>query len=66
MRPFDAEGALAFIRGRNDVDAAHVFLQGWSNGGSTLLNVMTRQGSNDGFRGAGRPTRGGGKGGRRR
>ncbi len=52
VRPFDAEGALAWLRGRDDVDAGHIFLQGWSNGGSTLLNVMIRQGSKAGFRGA--------------
>jgi dienelactone hydrolase len=52
VRPFDAEGALAWLRRRDGVDAGHIFLQGWSNGGSTLLNVMIRQGSKAGFRGA--------------
>jgi dienelactone hydrolase len=28
VRPFDAEGALAWLRGRDDVDARHIFLQG--------------------------------------
>ena len=52
VRPFDAEGALTWLRSRDDVDANHIFLQGWSNGGSTLLNTMIRQGSKAGFRGA--------------
>jgi carboxymethylenebutenolidase len=52
VRPLDAEGALAYLRGRADIDARHVFLQGWSNGGSTTLNVMIRQGANEGFRAA--------------
>jgi dienelactone hydrolase len=33
VRPFDAEGALAFLGTRDDIDAGHIFLQGWSNGG---------------------------------
>jgi carboxymethylenebutenolidase len=53
VRPFDAEGALAFLRGRNDVVRDRVFLQGWSNGASTTLNVMNREGARaDGFRAA--------------
>jgi dienelactone hydrolase len=53
VRPLDAEGALAFLRGRNDVARDRVFLQGWSNGASTTLNVMNRQGARaDGFRAA--------------
>ena len=40
------------MRGRPDVAANRIFLQGWSNGGSTALNVMTRQGANAGFRAA--------------
>lgn len=52
VRPLDAEGALAYLRGRTDVDARRIFLQGWSNGGSTALNVMIRQGANAGFRAA--------------
>jgi dienelactone hydrolase len=52
VRPSDAEGALAYLRGRSDVDANRIFLQGWSNGGSTALNVMIRQGANGGFRAA--------------
>jgi dienelactone hydrolase len=49
VRPLDAEGALAFLRGRADVAANRIFLQGWSNGGSTALNVAIRQGASDGF-----------------
>jgi dienelactone hydrolase len=52
VRPLDAEGALGFLRGRGDVAADKIFLQGWSNGGSTTLNVMIRQGGKDGFRAA--------------
>ena len=52
VRPLDAEGALAYLRGRSDVVGAKIFLQGWSNGGSTTLNVMIRQGAKGGFRAA--------------
>ena len=51
VRPLDAEGALAYLRGRRDVIASRIFLQGWSNGGSTALNVMIRQAA-PGYRGA--------------
>jgi dienelactone hydrolase len=52
VRPSDAEGALSYLRGRSDVVANRIFLQGWSNGGSTALNVMIRQGAQGGFRAA--------------
>ena len=52
VRPLDAEGALAYLRGRGDVTPSQIFLQGWSNGGSTALNVMIRQGNQAGYRGA--------------
>jgi dienelactone hydrolase len=53
VRPLDAEGALEFLRSRNDVARDRIFLQGWSNGGSTALNVMNRQGvRGGGFRAA--------------
>ena len=52
VRPFDAEGALTWLRGRDDVTANRIFLQGWSNGGSTTLNVMIRQADKSGFRAA--------------
>jgi carboxymethylenebutenolidase len=43
VRPLDAEGALAWLLARPDVQPARVMLQGWSNGASTTLNVMLRQ-----------------------
>ena len=52
VRPLDAEGALTYLRGRPDVAANRIFVQGWSNGGSTALNVMIRQGDRAGFRAA--------------
>ena len=52
VRPLDAEGALTYLRGRPDVVANRIFVQGWSNGGSTALNVMIRQGDRAGFRAA--------------
>jgi len=53
VRPLDAEGALAWLRTRSDIVAGNIFLQGWSNGGSTLLNVIYRQGmQTNGFRAA--------------
>jgi len=52
VRPLDAEGALAYLRARGDVTGSRIFLQGWSNGGSTTLNTMIRQGANGGFRAA--------------
>jgi len=48
VRPLDAEGALAYLRGRGDVLSDRIFLQGWSNGASTALNVMIRQRSGQG------------------
>jgi dienelactone hydrolase len=52
VRPLDAEGALAYLRTRSDVTPNRIFLQGWSNGGSTTLNVMIRQRTAAGFRAA--------------
>jgi dienelactone hydrolase len=52
VRPLDAEGALAYLRGRGGVIARQIYLKGWSNGGSTALNVMIRQGHEAGYRGA--------------
>lgn len=43
VRPLDAEGGLAYLVQRPDVRADRVMLQGWSNGGSTTLNVLHRQ-----------------------
>ncbi|RXH14866.1 dienelactone hydrolase family protein [Bradyrhizobium guangzhouense] len=60
VRPLDAEGALAYLRGLHEIIASQIYLQGWSNGGSTALNVMIRQenqqgsqqGHQAGYRGA--------------
>jgi dienelactone hydrolase len=53
VRPLDAEGAFSFLKRRVDVIDDRIFLQGWSNGGSTTLNVMIRQGTRaGGFRAA--------------
>jgi dienelactone hydrolase len=54
VRPLDAEGALKFLQARQDVTRAQIYLQGWSNGASTTLNVMYRQAqsSSPGFRAA--------------
>jgi dienelactone hydrolase len=43
VRPLDAEAALIYLAGRDDVQKERIMLQGWSNGGSTALNVMYRQ-----------------------
>lgn len=40
IRPLDAYGALDYLRARNDVIADRIGLQGWSNGGMTLLAAM--------------------------
>ena len=54
VRPLDAEGALKYLQARPDVTPGRIFLQGWSNGASTALNVMYRQTSlpASGFRAA--------------
>ena len=43
VRPLDAEGALAWLSVQPGVMADRVMLQGWSNGGSTVLNTLQRQ-----------------------
>lgn len=40
VRPLDAYGALAYLRTRPDVIGDRVGVQGWSNGGMTVLSVM--------------------------
>jgi carboxymethylenebutenolidase len=40
VRPFDAYGALAFLRSLPAVDPERIGLQGWSNGGSATLAAM--------------------------
>jgi dienelactone hydrolase len=54
VRPLDAEGALKYLQSRSDVTAQRIYLQGWSNGASTTLNVMYRQAQagGSGFRAA--------------
>lgn len=41
VRPLDAYGALAWLRGRSDVIGDRIALQGWSNGGSAALATMS-------------------------
>ncbi len=41
VRPLDALGALAWLRAQPDVIADRIGLQGWSNGGSTVLATMS-------------------------
>src|SRR5665213_2971234 len=54
VRPLDAEGALTYLQARSDVTLRRIYLQGWSNGASTTLNVMSRQAeaNGNGFRAA--------------
>lgn len=40
VRPLDAYGALAYLRSRPDVAADRIGVQGWSNGGMTVLAAM--------------------------
>jgi carboxymethylenebutenolidase len=40
VRPLDAYGALSYLRGRRDVVADRIGLQGWSNGAMTTLVTM--------------------------
>ena len=40
VRPLDANGALSWLRTRNDIAADRIGLQGWSNGGSATLAAM--------------------------
>ena len=43
VRPLDAYGALAYLRTRADVIPDRIGLQGWSNGGMTVLSTMAPQ-----------------------
>jgi carboxymethylenebutenolidase len=43
IRPFDAYGALRYLRSSPRVQSDRVALQGWSGGGSTVLAAMSRQ-----------------------
>jgi dienelactone hydrolase len=40
VRPYDAYGALAYLRSREDVDRQRIGLQGWSNGGMAVLATL--------------------------
>ncbi len=41
VRPLDAYGGLRYLRSRSDVDPARIGVQGWSNGGMTVLVTMS-------------------------
>lgn len=41
VRPLDAYGALRYLRGRRDIIASRIGVQGWSNGGMTVLVTMS-------------------------
>ncbi len=40
VRPLDAYGALDYLRARSDVLAGRIGVQGWSNGGMTVLAAL--------------------------
>jgi carboxymethylenebutenolidase len=40
VRPLDAYGALAYLRARGDVIPDMIAVQGWSNGGMTVLSAI--------------------------
>lgn len=40
VRPLDAYGALAYLRSRSDVAPDRIGVQGWSNGGMTVLAAL--------------------------
>ena len=40
VRPLDAYDAVRYLRGRPDVGPQPVVVQGWSNGGMTVLSIM--------------------------
>jgi dienelactone hydrolase len=41
VRPLDAYAALRYLRGRSDVIRDRIGVQGWSNGGMTVLVAMS-------------------------
>src|SRR5580658_6658908 len=41
VRPLDAYGALRYLRGRRDIIADRIGVQGWSNGGMTVLVTIS-------------------------
>jgi len=42
VRPLDAYGALRYLRGRKEVQQDRIGVQGWSNGGMTVLVTMSQ------------------------
>jgi dienelactone hydrolase len=42
VRPLDAYGALRYLRGRKEVRPDRIGVQGWSNGGMTVLATMSQ------------------------
>lgn len=52
VRPLDAYGALRYLRGRRDILGDRIGVQGWSNGGMTVLVTMSERAP-----GIDRPTR---------
>jgi dienelactone hydrolase len=59
VRPMDAYGALTYLRSRHDVQPDRIGVQGWSNGGMTVLAALgprppglASPGTKDGFRAA--------------
>jgi carboxymethylenebutenolidase len=53
VRPLDAYGALRYLKRRSDVVGDRIGVQGWSNGGMTVLVTMIRKPARDaGFRAA--------------
>ena len=43
VRPLDAYGALMYLRKQSNVRKDHIGVQGWSNGGMTVLATMSDQ-----------------------
>jgi dienelactone hydrolase len=43
IRPLDAYGAIDYLRGRGDVIADRIGVQGWSNGAMTILAAMASE-----------------------
>ncbi|MGA0601884.1 dienelactone hydrolase family protein [Caulobacter sp. KR2-114] len=54
VRPFDAYGALTYLRRRPEVAGDRVGLMGWSNGASATLATMAVDGAASGGRAGGR------------
>jgi dienelactone hydrolase len=52
VRPLDAYGALRHLRGRRDIAADRIGVQGWSNGAMTVLVTMSDKAPGSGFRAA--------------